>query len=355
MHESNVEEVTHQQRTKIIRKEIQKSYELFRSKHTILNHQNAIGFSIFLFCILVSGFMGYLWMQDSISSWLLIVVNAFLFGVLHELEHDLIHWMYFKENKIVHHFMLFAIWLARPLTINPWIRRTFHYHHHSFSGTLHDVEERGVTNGEKWSLKRLIFTPDLVLGNLLRVRKLFSDITNEVKLGNLRLETANKLKTYGLLALIPITIISHVILYAFTLELLLKWVNPMFETAYSLPHFVTQALEWCKPVIYIVLLPNLLRQFSLHLITSNLHYFGDVEKGNVMEQTQVLNVWWTFPLQVFCFFFGWTHAIHHFVVNETFYIRHFTRKKAHTIMKEYGVRFNDFESMFRANRYHKVN
>lgn len=344
--------MTHQQKTRIIRKEIQKSYQLFREKYPILNHQNAIGLSIFLFCLLVSGYMGYLWWQEIIPAWLLVIVNAFLFGILHELEHDLIHWMYFKSNKVLHHFMLFVIWLARPLTINPWIRRTFHYHHHSFSGTLHDVEERGVTNGEKWSLKRLIFTPDLVLGNLLRVRGLFKDISREVELGNIKLETGNKLKKYGLLALIPITILAHVILYAFSLEWFTEKFNALFNTNFVLPEYISNALVYLSPVIYIVLLPNLLRQFSLHLITSNLHYFGDVEKGNVMEQTQVLNAWWTTPLQIFCFFFGWTHAIHHFVVNETFYIRHFTRKKAHAVMKEYGVRFNDFSSMKRANRYH---
>lgn len=342
------------QRTRIIRKEIQKSYQLFRKKYPILNHQNAIGFTIFIVCLLAATMLGYLWWIDSISLFFLIVGNAFLFGILHELEHDLIHWMYFKENKWIHHTMLLLIWLARPLTINPWIRRIFHYHHHSFSGTLHDVEERGVTNGEKWTWKRLLFTPDLVIGNLLRVRKLFEDISSEVQKGHLSLDTGNQLKKYGILALIPITIISHVILYAFTIECFLGVLRTFFEWNIQLPLWISSTLDTLKPLIYIVLLPNLLRQFCLHLITSNLHYFGDVEKGNVMQQTQIVNAWWTFPLQIFCFFFGWTHAIHHFVVNETFYIRHFTRKKAHQIMKEYGVRFNDFASMKRANRYHPV-
>ena len=68
----------------------------------------------------------------------------------------------------------------------------------------------------------------------------------------------------------------------------------------------------------------------------------------------VLTVWWTYPFQLFCFFFGWTHAIHHFVVNETFYIRHFARKKAHEVMRKHGVRFNDLGTFRRANRYHEV-
>ena len=67
--------------------------------------------------------------------------------------------------------------------------------------------------------------------------------------------------------------------------------------------------------------PNVLRSFCLHFVSSNMHYYGDVEDGNFMQQTQVLNPWWMLPLQLFCFNFGSTHAIHHFVVRDPFYIR----------------------------------
>lgn len=346
--------MTHQERTSKIKKEIIESYKAIKEKYPILRFQNLIGFSIFIVCVLISVFVGYLWYTDIVPVWILILVNAFLFGILHELEHDLIHYIYFKNNKFVHNFMLFWVWLLRPLTLNPWFRRTLHYHHHKFSGTPHDVEERGVTNGEKWTLKRLLFTPDLVVGSILRVKGLFSDIKREVKLGNLKFETANKLKLYGVLGLIPLTILSHVVLYVFTLDTVLDFFHNRFSTVWVLPENIKSALEWFNPITYIVLLPNLLRQFCLHFITSNLHYFGDVEKGNVIEQTQVLTVWWTFPFQIFCFFFGWTHAIHHFVVNESFYVRHLARKKAHEIMRMNGVRFNDLGTFRRANRFREV-
>ena len=344
--------MSHQEHTSKIRREIAASYRELKEDYPILKKQNTIGLLIFTFAVVVSLFMGYLWYINVIPAWVLILVNAFVFGVLHELEHDLIHFMYFKNNKFVHNFMLAWIWILRPLTLNPWFRRTLHFHHHRFSGTLHDVEERGVTNGEKWSLKRLLFTPDLVLGNLFRVKVLFSDIKSEVDKGNLKLETANKLKLYGIFGLIPLTILSHVILYFFSIDLVLDFLATKFNTNFVFPEVIKSTLNWLNPFIYIVLLPNLLRQFCLHFITSNLHYFGDVEKGNVIEQTQILNVWWTYPFQVFCFFFGWTHAIHHFVVNETFYVRHITRKRAHKIMKENGVRFNDLGTFKRANRFH---
>ena len=346
--------MTHNQKTSSIRKEINASYKNLKQKYPILNHQNFLGFVIFFLCVAISATMGILWYNGLVAAWIMILTNAFLFGILHELEHDLIHWLYFKNNKIVHNIMLFTVWIVRPLTINPWIRRTLHYHHHKFSGTLHDVEERGVNNGEKWNLKRLLLTPDLVIGGLLKVTRLFSDIQKEVEAGNLKFETANKLKHYSLMSLIPITIIAHVIMYAFSIHLILGLLDAQFGLGWHLPEFMVTALDWLNPLIFIILIPNLIRQFCLHFITSNLHYIGDVENGNVIEQTQVLNAWWTLPFQLFCCFFGWTHSIHHFVVNETFYVRHIARKKAHEVMKNYGVRFNDMGTFKRANRFNKV-
>lgn len=346
--------MTHQQISSAIRKEINAQYKAFKEKHSILKYQNFWGFLIFFVSIAVVTTTAILWKRNIIPTWLLIVINAFFFGVLHELEHDLIHWMYFKNNKIIHHGMLLIIWLLRPLTINPWIRRQLHYHHHKFSGTLHDVEERGVTNGEKWSIKRFLFTPDLVIGGLLRVNSLFEDIKREMKDGRLKMELGNQLKRNAVLGLVPVTIIAHVILYIFVLLGVLQWFDFSFVEESSFFIGLQSVMNFLQPYIYIILLPNVLRQFCLHFITSNIHYFADVEEGNVIEQTQVLNVWWTFPFHVFCFFFGWTHAIHHFVVNETFYVRHLTRKKAQTVLKENGVRFNDLGTFRRANRFHEL-
>lgn len=343
--------MTHQQQSSNIRKEINTSYQIIKDKYPILKHQNFWGLAIFLFSIAAAAISGYLWWKDILPAWAMILINAFFFGVLHELEHDLIHWMYFKTNRVVHHLMLFVIWLVRPLTINPWIRRQLHYHHHKYSGTLHDVEERGVTNGEKWSIKRLLLTADLVIGGLFRVGSLFKDIKKEVESGHLKLDLSKKLKHYALTGLIPVTIIAHLLVYLLLTNGLLGFLDAKFHTGLVLPEFFKTFLQYCNPIIYIIILPNLLRQFCLHFITSNLHYIGDVENGNVIEQTQVLNIWWTFPLQLFCFFFGWTHAIHHFVVNETFYVRHFARKKAHEVMRKYGVRFNDLGTFVRANRF----
>ncbi|MCL8537201.1 fatty acid desaturase [Chryseobacterium gallinarum] len=341
----------HQETSRLIRKEINQSYEQLKEAYPLLKKQNGIGLAIFLIAVTAIMVTSVGWYKAVIPTWLMIVVNAFFMGILHEIEHDLIHWLYFKKQKPVHHLMLFSVWILRPLTVNPWIRRTLHYHHHKFSGTLHDVEERSVTNGERWSFKRLITTPDIVLGGLFRLHRMYHDMDREVKNGNLKMETSATLKRITFLSIIPVTVFAHVILYLFFADQLLVWINTKFMTAFSFPYYIDSMLDSLNVVIYTILLPNLLRQFCLHFITSNMHYFGDVEEGNVIEQTQVLNVWWTFPMQLFCFFFGWTHSIHHFVVNETFYVRHIGRKKAQNILRKYGVRFNDLGTFRRANRF----
>lgn len=346
--------MTHQEKSSRIRKEINQTYRQLKGAYPILNSQNSIGLAIFLLSIIMIGVLSVTWYQGFVPTWIMILGNAFFMGVLHEIEHDLIHWLYFKQQKAVHHFMLFSVWILRPLTVNPWIRRTLHHHHHKYSGTLHDVEERSVTNGERWTLKRLLTTPDVVLGGLLRLHRMFRDMDSEVKGGNLKLETASRLKRIMFLSIVPVTIFAHVILYMFFADALMHWFNGVMGTNLSFPQGVENMLISLHVIIYTILLPNLLRQFCLHFITSNMHYFGDVEEGNVMEQTQVLNIWWTYPMQLFCFFFGWTHSIHHFVVNETFYVRHIGRKKAQQVLRKYGVRFNDLGTFKRANRFREL-
>lgn len=338
-------------KTEIIRREVVKAGKEFREKYPIFKYQNAVGFTIFSVSVFFIFLMSFLFLKGKISVWIMIFSNAFFMSLLHELEHDLIHFMYFQKKKYIQDFMLFVGWVLRPLTVNPWIRRHLHFHHHKFSGTLHDVEERGVTNGENWGLLRLIKTPDLFLGGILRMHILAHDIKGEVKNGHLPRKTALKFKKYSSLSLLPFGLISYFIWYFFLVHYAIAGFTSLAGIEYQSPLWAMNLLQVVSPYVYIIIIPNFIRQFCLHFITSNMHYFGDVESGNIMQQTQVLTVWWTFPFQLFCFFFGYTHAIHHFVVNETFYIRHFTRKRAHEVMREQGVRFNDIGTFKRANRF----
>ena len=104
-------------------------------------------------------------------------------------------------------------------------------------------------------------------------------------------------------------------------------------------------------VAVLIFAPNLLRSFSINFISSNMHYFGDIEDGNFVQQCQVLNSKWFIIPHLFCFNFGSTHGIHHFVVRDPFYIRQMTAKKAHEVMRANGVRFNDLGTFKRANRW----
>src|SRR5690606_30549976 len=105
-------------------------------------------------------------------------------------------------------------------------------------------------------------------------------------------------------------------------------------------------------VLYVIrVMQNCVRSISLQFVSSNALYDSDIDPRDVIKQTQVLNPWWMVPFQLFCCNFGSTHAIHHFVVKEPFYIRQLTSKTAHKVMKEVGVRFNDVGTFKRMNRW----
>jgi hypothetical protein len=334
---------------KNIIQELQYEFTKLKCKYSVLKHQDFLGllfFSISVGAILTSI---YFWNLNRINTWLLVFWIAFWTSILHELEHDLIHGLYFKKNKWMQNFMLFFVWFFRPLTLNPWLRRYWHNYHHQHSGKVIDIEERGVTNGEKWSLIRLLITPDLVLGFLVRFRRLRVEILGEYEKGNFSIKDLNKLKQTILVGLLPFGIPLTFVFYLWILMHVTTCIHLIEISQNSIFHLFDMIVT---PVMFVFVIPNFIRQFCLHIITSNMHYYGDVEDGNIIQQTQVLNVWWTWPFQLFCFNFGSTHSIHHFVVMETFYNRQLIARKAHAIMKSAGVPFNDIGSFSRNNNFH---
>jgi hypothetical protein len=79
------------------------------------------------------------------------------FSILHELEHDLIHNMYFKGSQVFQHIMFFFIWIAKQST-NPWFRKIIHLRHHILSGQVEDIEERLIGLGLPLNLNRVLLT-----------------------------------------------------------------------------------------------------------------------------------------------------------------------------------------------------
>ncbi|WP_247840720.1 fatty acid desaturase [Pseudomonas sp. MWU12-3103b] len=310
-----------------------------RERYPILQHQDALGAGILAFAL--AGMIGSaaLYITGHMAWWVCLLLNAFFASLTHELEHDLIHSMYFRKQRVPHNLMMGLVWLARPSTINPWIRRHLHLNHHKVSGTETDMEERAITNGEPWGFARLLMVGDNVMSAFIRMlrAKTWAHKINIIK---------RTLKVYA-----PLALVHWGAWYVFL----------SFHAANGIAYLMGSPIEWSATTLsvmqvidiaaVVIIGPNVLRTFCLHFISSNMHYYGDIEAGNVLQQCQVLNPWWLWPLQAFCFNFGSSHGIHHFVVKEPFYIRQLTVPVAHKVMREMGVRFNDFGTFGRANRF----
>ncbi|MCB1607896.1 MAG: fatty acid desaturase [Xanthomonadales bacterium] len=310
-----------------------------RARHRWLRHQDSIGAAVLLLALGGMGASAYAYLQWGWSAWLVIPLIAFFASLTHELEHDLIHWMYFKRRPWAHHLMLALCWLARPSTINPWVRRELHFEHHKYSGGEQDREERGITNGERWGLARLLMLADAGFSVWYRIRRVSDPATRR------------RLWKRALAIYFPLGWINWGLWYVFLFCHGLSALAALIGAPHQWPPAMLQPLALLDILIVVWIGPNVLRSFCLHFVSSNMHYHGDVTPGDVIQQTQVLNPWWLLPFQAFCFNFGSTHAIHHFVVKEPFYIRQWTAPTAHRVMREMGVRFNDFGTFVRANRW----
>lgn len=338
---------------KSIQRELLAISDAARARYPWLKHQNAIGFVIFT--VSLAGVIGNaaLYIAGIMPAWLVIVLTALWTSLLHELEHDLIHWMYFRRNRFIHHLMMLGVYLARPMTINPWVRRYLHYHHHKVSGTATDLEERGITNGERWGLRRLLMVGDHMLAVYLRLATYLREPQRLLKQGVIDQQDLKNLRLISVASYTPLGNISYLLWHGFVLFHLLNGVAWLMGSSIAWPSWLLAQVPWVTTVVVVLLAPNVLRTFCLHFISSNMHYYGDNEPGNISQQCQVLNVWWLWPLQLFCFNFGSTHAIHHFVVRDPFYLRQMTAREALPVLRRYGIRFNDTGTFRRANRYHE--
>lgn len=337
--------------SKAIRHKIQAITDDVRARHVWLLHQDAIGLTIFsVSCAAIVG-SAVAYAHGLIPTWFAVVFAAFFMSLLHELEHDLIHRLYFKNNRFVYNLMMVGVWLFRPSTINPYVRRDWHLHHHRVSGTVTDVEERALGNGEKWGVRRLIMTADSILSFALRPRA-----AKEMFVGYAKAQRPKsraeyvRIRVRNLTSLAPLGNVYfglwHLFLFVHGLQLL----APHAAEAW-IPGAVQRFMPTVDFLAVVLLMPNALRSFCLHFVSSNIHYYGDINPRNVVQQTQVWTSPWVLPLQLFCFNFGSTHAIHHFVVQEPFYVRQMVAREAHQVMREHGVRFNDFGTLLRANRW----
>nr|WP_282557654.1 fatty acid desaturase [Providencia burhodogranariea] len=312
-----------------------------RNKHKWLKYQNTIGLGVLLLFIAFFITSSTLFVYGYLSWWACLLLNTFFISIVHEIEHDLIHNLYFRNNKTIHNLMMLTVWLVRPSSANPWMRRKLHLDHHKTSGTPEDMEERIVANGTQWGLLRFFLSIDLTL-SLIKLAFELRSSTNKGQLIKL-----------GLKSFLPVTLLTWMLWYCF---LIFNAIDLFFNLSGS-PILWSEAqlafIHYLNMATVILIGPNILWSFCLHFITSNIHYYGDIDGKNMIQQTQVFNSIWFLPLNLFSANFGSTHSIHHFVVNEPFYIRQMSARVAHNVMKENGVRFNDFGTFRRSNRWSK--
>lgn len=322
-----------------IKRAIATEAKAVRARHPFLvRHQSAVGLVLLLGSL--AGMLGTaaLFLTGVLSFWIAIPVIAFFCSISHEIEHDTIHRCYFPRQKWMQNIFFVVVWLMRPNTVSPWNRKHLHLLHHKISGTKRDIEERSITNGEVWGLKRLVMLADGFLAVLLRL----PFHRPQYILPTLKLAAA---------AYFPLGFVHHILWWSFLGYHTVTGVQGLVGATPILSGEISDIVTVMNSLVVVWIAPNVLRSFCLNFVSSNMHYYGDVEEGNVVKQTQVINSWWFLPFHLFCFNFAHTHAIHHFWAVEPFYLRQLSAKAVLPVMKENGVRFNDLDNMARANRW----
>ena len=331
-------------RVERINRKIKEAEKELRQRLPWLRHQDVIGGSLFLIVLSGMCLSAYGYVLGWIPAWLVVVINGFLAAVAHEIEHDLIHRMYFKKSVWLQNVVLIVVWILRPNTINPLYRRKLHLYHHRVSGQIEDIEERLISNGMRMTPFRLLCMLD----------GFFGTISRHFSLRTSSLYSFNRL----LLAASPMMHFYGIITYTLLIFYTSNGVAALLGTSISWSELlglevatIASTIEVFEIAFVVWILPNIIRSFSLNFISSNLHYYGDVK--DIIQQCQIFNAWYLFPLNFFCCNFGSTHCMHHFVVGQTFYVRQLLAKQSHEILKAEGVRHNDMGTLWRANRFQK--
>lgn len=318
---------------RVIVQAIKNEEKNIRTKYPILAYQNILGLIIFILSLSAFVAFSVLFYFSLVPAWLTIPLLAIIASIAHELEHDLLHQQYFNKQPLLYNLVLLTVWLIRPNTVNPWYRKKIHLNHHKVSGTKQDLEERLVGNGIKNHFLRLLVICDSLLGLIINRSRFKKEINN-----------FNFLQVFN--AGLPLATTYYAIFYSWIILHALSYFSP---NSLLLSDKLLTIIPWLNFLMVVWILPNFLRAICLNLITSSMHYYGGV--SSLLQQTQILNRWRFVTFQLFCFNFGNTHSIHHFVPNQPFYIRQLISKRVQKIMIKHGVRINDLQSIKQANYY----
>eukprot|EP00992_Anisonema_acinus_P001068 TRINITY_DN10370_c0_g1_i4.p1 TRINITY_DN10370_c0_g1~~TRINITY_DN10370_c0_g1_i4.p1 ORF type:complete len:344 (-),score=39.98 TRINITY_DN10370_c0_g1_i4:150-1181(-) len=312
-----------------IRDAIRNEDKRLRSKHHWLAHQDAIGVAVLAMVMLSVTLVTTAWHFSLLSGMTAIVLNAVILSLVHEVEHDLIHDLYFPNHPVVQNLMFGFIWVLK-MHVLPWWRKKYHLIHHQESGLIGDVEERIVGLGTVWwnPIRWIsVLTP---LFGLVAAIPIARDVKDFKVFSPLNM------------ANFPSIFIGHSCMFAQAMIYFGWW--PQHHNI-VLPYY-TAICVFNMSLNF----PNVLRQGCLTFVTTYCHYYGDIP-ADVFYQTQVLDhpVFW--PFQVFCFNFGATHLLHHFVTKQPFYLRQMVAWRVLPIVKKTGVRVNDLGNQWRSNHW----
>lgn len=329
---------THSEQERAIKQAIRSTERRLRETVPLLKHQTALGMAALSGAYATVLAVSTLYCLGYVPGWLCIVLNAIAISILREVEHDIIHNLYLKGRTKLQDVLLLAIWPMMGNSMNPVYRRIAHLNHHRTSGHEEDLEERLIGNGVPFGWMRLLTLVDPGTALLLRLPE-FKSIPGFTLRGFMKMVT-------------PLVPLFNATWYSILVCNAASLVGQWLGFGYAASPVFQQVLGVLNIAAVVWVLPNLLRQGSLQILSSNMHYYGDVH--DTMEETQVLNhpIFW--PLQLVTFNFGSTHTIHHFAVNQPFYLRQMCASAAHAAMRQNGVRFNDLGSFLRGNRYQTV-
>lgn len=321
--------------TKAIMRAIRDADRRMRERFPVLRHQSVFGMGFVGLGYTTAAVSASLFIGGVIPAWACIVINAMAFAVLREIEHDLIHNLYLKGRRTLQNIVLFLIWPALGNVPSPLFRRKIHLHHHARSGHEDDLEERLLGNGNGYGPLRWLTMIDAGLSSVFRQRELES--------------IPGFKRSEFLRSLVPVNLTFYLVWLSFLGYHGVTLGASLMGITLTPPAWLAEFVVVLNTVVVVWVLPNVIRQASLQIFSSSLHYYGDVH--GTVQQTQVLSKWYWLPLQVFTCNFGKSHAIHHFFVAQPFYLRELVRREAHAAMRSHGVRFDDTGTFSRANRW----
>jgi hypothetical protein len=331
-----------------------------RQKWRIFENQDAWGLAIWIGSFLMMFLVGHFYLRAVAAAGgtvslplalVTIVIMGFPISLLHELEHDIIHNLYFKAKPWVQDAMFYGIWIAK-LHGSPWFRRELHLKHHQLSGQLDDAEERLIGLGLPMGAQRMAVTLHPLGGVLVT-----GDIVRHAKYLDVNRMTTKSLPVMAIWIVLTKTFLCYTIAFAL-LQYYPAFTSSLASYSYILSHPSLIALanaSWpfIRNGCILLAFPNTIRQACLVLMSNTSHYYGDIPMNDVFYQNQILAhplVWF---FQAFCFNFGATHVLHHYVVAQPFYLRQLVYMRVAEQMVQLGVRRNDFGILSRGNNYIK--